>query len=50
MPTLATIISANSSTTEAHADLREKEEEKRKTWSVTSSSTEENNAVDLASA
>jgi len=34
---------------EAHADLHEKEKEKRKTWSVTSSSTEENNAVDLAS-
>jgi len=47
---LVTIISACTSTTEAHANLREKKEEKRKTWSVTSSSKEENNAVDLASA
>jgi len=46
VPTLATIISANGSTTQAHADLREKEEEKRKELLMT----EGNNAVDLASA
>jgi len=47
--TVATIISANGSMTEIHADLHAKEVEKRKTWIVTSSSTEENNAVDLIS-